>query len=589
MKSFFKYLLASFLGVVAAMVIVFFIFVGIIGVMIASTDKPTEVKPQTLLHLELDDPIVDRSSKDPFDSFDFMTMGLRQKLGLNDILNNIEKAKNDDNIEGIFLEISMPASGLSTLGEIREALEDFRESGKFIVASSDVYTQPAYYLASVADEVFLTPTGAISFQGLRSEIMFFKGTLDKLGVDPQVIRHGDYKSAAEPFVQEEMSPENRGQIMTYLSSIWDHILESISDSRGIDVSTLDAYASDLTIRNDRKALEHGFVDGLKYRHEIIEKLKELTGIEEDEDLRTVKHSRYIDVPKKSEGRGVPDDKVAVVYAQGPIVMGEGGEEMIGPDRISRTLREARQDPDVKAIVLRVNSPGGSALASEVIWREVKEASKEKVVIASMGDVAASGGYYIVAGADRIVANPHTITGSIGVIGMLPNAEGFFKERLGITVDVAKTNEFADMGSIFRPLAPTEREFIKEQIGGIYEEFVSRVAEGRDMEIERVDEIGRGRVWSGEDARELGLIDDFGGLSKAIDIAVEEAEIEEYRVVSLPVQKDPLERLLEQFGGNVRQRIVRDELGDSYRYFEMLKESARSQGIQARLPFELRVY
>ncbi len=589
MKSFFKYLLASVVGVMVAMVIIFFIFMGIISVMIASTDRTTVIRPNTLLHLELDKTVYDRSSKDPFDSFDPFSMSLRSSLGLNEILENINKAKEDENIDGIFLEISIPSAGIATLGEIREALEDFRESGKFIIASSDLYSQPAYYLASIADKVYLTPSGGIAFQGLRTEIMFFKNALDRLGIDPQIVRHGEFKSAVEPFMQDRMSPENREQIMTYISSIWEHMLEKISESRGIDVTRLNAYASGLTIRNDQRALEYGFVDGLKYRHEVINELKELTGIEEDEDLKTVSLPKYANVPGKREFKRFPSDKVAVVYAQGTINVGEGGQQMIGSDKISRALREARLDKNVKAIVFRVNSGGGSALASEVIWREVKEAAKEKVVIASMGDLAASGGYYIVAAADKIVAHPQTLTGSIGVFGMLPNTGQFFEEKLGITFDVAKTNEHADLGSIFRPMTPTEREFIRDGIEDIYRLFVERVSEGRGMEESMVNEIAQGRGWSGANALEIGLIDEFGGMERAIEIAIEDAGLEEYRIVSLPVLKDPFERIMDQFTSGIRERIIRKELGESFRYYDMLQQVMQMEGVQARLPFEITVY
>ncbi len=588
MKSFLKFLLASVLGVLIGFVFIFFIFMGIIGVMISSADKAVEVRSNTVLHMKLDQPIVDRASKNPFDGFDYINMQPVSRLGLYDILENIEKAKKDENIDGIFIEISIPQAGISTLGEIRDALEDFRESGKFILAYADNYSQSAYYLASVADHVYLTPTGLIQWTGLRSEIMFFKGTLEKLGLEPQIIRHGEFKSAVEPFMYESMSEENREQVMTYLSSIWDVITGGVSRTRDISVDRLDEIAEGLLVRSAESALEHGLVDGLMYRDQILSKLKEMTGLEEDEDIRSVNIAQYTRVPKQREGRGLPREKLAIVFAEGAIGPGEGSDLTIGSVRISRALRQARRDTTVKAIVFRVNSPGGSALDSEVIWREVELAANEKPVIVSMGDLAASGGYYIAAPATRIVANPHTITGSIGVFGLLLDASEFLNDKLGITVDVAKTNRFADLGSMYRPLTPAEREILQEGVEDVYRTFTQRVADGRDMDADRVDELGQGRVWSGYDAKELGLVDEYGGLARAIEIAVEEGDLEHYRVLSLPVQRDPLEELLRSLSGGVRMRLAGNH-GSLYRHYETLQRAFEYQGVQARMPFEIMVY
>ncbi|TVR74299.1 MAG: signal peptide peptidase SppA [Marinilabiliales bacterium] len=589
MKSFFKFLLASVLGVFIALMFIFFIFLGIIGVMISSADKPVEVSSNTVLHMKLDQPVVDRASKNPFDGFDYLNMRPVSRTGLYDILENIEKAKNDDNIEGIFIEISFPQAGISTLGEIRDALEDFRESGKFILAYADYYTQAAYYLASVADHVYMTPTGQVMWAGLRSEIMFFKGALEKLGIEPQIIRHGEFKSAVEPFMYDRMSDENREQVNTYLSSIWNVILEGVSRTREIPVARLDEIADRALVRSSETALEHGLVDELLYRDQVLSRLRELAGLEEDDDIKSVSIAQYTRVPKKREGRGLPREKLAIVFAEGAIGPGEGSELSIGSVRISRALREARKDTTVKAIVFRVNSPGGSALDSEVIWREVELAANEKPVIVSMGDLAASGGYYIAAPATKIVANPHTITGSIGVFGMLPDASGFLNDKLGITVDVAKTNEFADMGSLYRPLTPGEREILQQGVEEVYRVFTQRVAEGRGIDAGRVDEIGQGRVWSGYDARELGLVDEFGGLTRAVEIAVEEAGLEYYRVLSLPTQKDPFEELLKNLGGSVMMRLAGDLPGSMSRHMETLRTALEQQGIQARMPFDMVVY
>jgi protease IV len=589
MKSFFKFLLASVLGVLIGFTLIFFIAFGIIGLMIASADRVVEVEPNTIFHMKLDKPIVDRASRSPFEGFDFYSMRPARQLGLNDILKNIEKAKNDDNIDGIFLEIIMPQAGISTLGEIRAALAEFRESGKFIVASSDTYTQTAYYLASVADQVYLTPTGLLLWTGLRSEVMFFKGALDKLGLEPEVLRHGEYKSAVEPFIQEEMSDESREQVTTYLGSIWQVMLDEVSASRNMSAERLDQIAEGLLVRSDELALELGLVDELVYRDDVIRILKEHTGVEEEDDLKVVDIVRYTRVPEERESRRPPREKLAVVYAQGTINVGEGGAQAIGSDRISRALREARRDTMVKAIVFRVNSPGGSALASEVIWREVELASKEKPVVVSMGDVAASGGYYVAAPATKIVASPQTITGSIGVFGMMLDASEFFNDKLGITVDVVKTNEFADIGSIYRPLTPAEREILQKGVEDVYQTFTKRVADGREMEVSRVDEIGQGRVWSGADAMDLGLVDEFGGLTRAIEIAAEEAGIDFYRLVSLPRIPDPFEELMRAFSFDVRKRIFGKGLQETNRHYEAIRFVLENQGMQTRMPFDIQVY
>jgi protease IV len=589
MGSFFKFLLASILGVLIGMVLVFFVFMGIIGVMISSSDKVADVKPNSVFHMKLDQPIVDRSSKNPFDNFDLISMRPTSNLGLNDILDNIKKAKTDDNIRGIFIEISIPQSGVATLGEIREALLDFRETGKFVIAYAGSYSQAAYYLASVADQVYLTPTGLVQWTGLRSETMFYKGALEKLGLEPQIIRHGKFKSAVEPFMYDSMSDESREQVMSYLGSIWNVILESISETRNIPVNRLEEIASGLLVRSAETAVEYGLVDELIYRDQVIARLKELTDLDDDEDIRSVNISQYTTVPMKREGRGLPREKLAIVYAEGAIGMGEGSDLAIGSDRISRAMREARRDTTIKAIVFRINSPGGSALASEIIWREVELAAQEKPVIVSMGNVAASGGYYIAAPATKILASPQTITGSIGVFGLLLDASEFMNDKLGITVDVVKTNRFADIGSISRPLHPAEREILQEGVEDIYEVFTKRVADGRDMDIYRVDEIGQGRVWSGYNARELGLVDEFGGLTRAVEIAVEDAGLETYRIVNLPRQPDPFEELLKSFTGNVRMRLMGNDLAAASKLFETIRFAVENRGVQARMPFDIEVY
>ncbi len=449
MKSFLKYTLATIVGIFLSTMLFFFFLILIISA--SSSDKPVEVKDNSILYMKLSDKIVDRTVDNPFD---FLPTGLPmvREMGLNDILDCIKKAKIDDNISGIYLDVISLAAGYGSTEEIRNALLDFKESGKFILAFSDTYTQKAYYLASVADSLYLNPSGDLLLLGLGTEIMFYKGALDKLGIEAQVIRRGEYKSFGEPFTNDHMSPENRTQTLQWIGSLWDHMLEGIAEQRGIDAETLNQYADQFTIRSADLALEHNMVDGLKFKDEIIDELKKLTGTNPKKDLSSITIKKYKKVHVKKDSKGYTKDKVAVIYAHGDVLLGNTGEGTISSERISRAIRKARRDSTVKAIVLRVNSGGGGALASEVIYREALLASQAKPLVASIGDVAASGGYFILAPADTVLASPNSITGSIGVFAMIPNAQSFFNNKLGINIDVAKTNPHADLGTPFRPLS-----------------------------------------------------------------------------------------------------------------------------------------
>jgi len=591
MKQFFKFMFASMLGFFLTLVIVFFIFAGIFASLatFAKTDK-VKVDKNSVLHLKLDGEIVDRGGRSPLEDFDFMSIRPSKTKGLNEILENIRKAGKDENISGIFLDLSYMQAGFATIQEIRDALIEFKESGKFIVAYGEYYMQNAYYLGSVADDLYLNPEGAIDFRGINSELVFLKNMLDKVGIDPQVIRYGEYKSAVEPFIQEQMSEENREQILAYVGSIWNNILKDISDSRYLKVNHLNEVADNLLTRDAEKALENGMIDGIMYYDEVKDDIRNRLGLEnDDDDINFVTHSRYKNAPKPEVMRTKSTkNKIAVVYGMGGIVGGDGGETMIASDRISRAIREARLDESVKAIVFRINSGGGSALASDVILREIKLAAEEKPVVATMGDVAASGGYYIACAADYIYANQNTITGSIGVFGIIPNMQELFNEKLGITFDNVKTNEFSDFVSFNRPLTVAEEQIIQESINDVYYTFIEHVAEGRGLPVEAVDEIGGGRVWSGVDAKRIGLIDDFGGLNLAIEKAIELAEVEEYKIVEYPKRKDFFTQLMEEFGG-IQDRWIKNRLGDKYKYIEIVKEAENMKGIQARLPYEIILY
>lgn len=588
MKDFFKFMLASMLGFLLMSVIVFFLFVGMIASLASFMDKETvKVAKNTVLYIDFDAGIRDRSSNDPFSEFDPVTFTPKASLGLNDIITNLEKATTDPNIDGIFMQLSGIQTGLANVEEIRNALLRFKESGKFIIAYGETYTQSAYYLSTVADKIYLNPEGMIDFRGISAELMFFKGMLEKLDADMQIIRHGKYKSAVEPFMDEKMSPENREQIETIINGAWNTLLEGISTTRNIRKNELNRIADDLLLRNAKDALAYRFVDGLRYYDEILDELRILAGIDDDDDINTLSLSKYFNAPDPALDKVDRHNRVAVVYAVGEIISGEGSDDIIGSDRIAKAIRTARNDDKVKAIVMRVNSPGGSALASDVILREVKLAAAEKPFIVSMGNVAASGGYYISAAAHSIFAEPTTITGSIGVLGMIPNLENTMKNKLGITYDYATTNRNSSFITAFRPLTSEQREILKGYIEDVYQTFVLHVMEGRGMTFEEVDNIAQGRVWIGTDARNIGLVDEIGGLNDAIHAAVDLAELDTWSIREYPVQKDFFQEILDQIlgHGSVEAKI-REELGANYRLYQYLRYWQNASGVQARLPFDI---
>jgi protease-4 len=583
MKSFLKYTLATIVGIIISTIILF-LFLSII-IAASSQEKPVEVKENTILVMKLNEHIVERTIDNPFNYFPATgPFTLAREMGLNDILDNINKAKLDDNIAGIYMELTAIPAGIGTIEEIRNALIDYKESGKFIICYSDVYTQKAYYLASVADSVFLNPAGQLILMGMGAQVMFYKEALDKLGLEVQIIRHGTYKSAVEPFMLNEMSDENREQTMAWVETIWEHTLKGISEQRDIPVSKLNELADKMTIRNAQLAVDNGLIDGIMYKDKVIDLLKGLTNTEEKKNLRSITLRKYTKVAKIRGQKGWTKDKVAVIYAHGTIRLGNLGEGYISSERISKTIRQARRDSTIKAIVLRVNSGGGGSLPSEVIRREIELASKVKPVVASFGDVAASGGYYIAAQVDTILCNPNTITGSIGVWAMIPHAGKFLNKKLGINVDVAKTNPHADMGSPFRPLTEDEKEVIRFGVEEVYDDFLKFVGDGRNMTREEVDAIGQGRIWSGVNALENGLVDLFGGKVQSVEIAAKMAGLEKYRIVELPKLEDPLEQLFRELTENAKMKSLRKELGEQFNYFKQLHDIKDMSGIQARLPF-----
>jgi protease-4 len=587
MKEFFKYMFASMLGFIIVLVIAFFLLVGFVMSMVSFAEKETvKVNDKTVLQLKLDKMIYDRAPKNPWMIFNPASFDSDQNLGLDQLLKSIKKAKSDDKIKGILLDLSFIPTGISTIEEIRNALLDFRNSGKFIISYGKEYSQSAYYLASVSDKVYLLPGGMIEFKGLSAQSMFLKGTLDKLDIDIQVIRHGKFKSAAEPFMYDKLSEYNREQIQALLDDIWNNILTSISEGRNVPVDVLKSAADNLDALDADKALSLKMVDGLFYRDQLLDEMRQRLSIAENGKINFLSADKYSDVPDKK--KDVSINRIAVIYAIGSIGSGKGDDLTIGSDKMSETIREAAKNEKVKAIVLRVNSPGGDAFASEVIRREVELATLRKPVVVSMGDLAASGGYWISCSADTIIADPTTLTGSIGVFGLFPNFENFFKNKLGITFDYVKTNENAEFPTAARPLTGYQKMIFEREIDGIYKDFLKLVAEGRHMSTAQVDSIGQGRIWSAVAAKRLGLVDQLGGLDRAVEIAAEMAHLKDYSISSLPVQKDPWQQILESFTGEVRTGFVRNELGDYYKYFNYLKELSGMKGIQARMPYELTI-
>ena len=586
MKNFLSSLLATIIGILIMTIVVVLIFIGIVA---ASTSQEVpEVKENSVLVAKLNAPIVDRADDNPFSRFMTMNPMADSPMGLNQILKDLKKAKSDENIRGIILQLSAVQAGMATVEEIREGLLDFKKSGKFIYAYADMMTQRTYYLATAADSIFMTPEGMLLFTGLSAEVTFYKKAMEKLGIEMQVIRHGSYKSANEPFMREDLSEENREQIEAYVGAIWDKMVQGISEARDIPVEKLNQYADDIISFETEQLVETGMIDDLIYFDELIDMVKENLDIEEEDDIPSIRLTSYKDVPA-SEKKEYSRDKIAVIYGMGAVIDGNAGEGYIGSERIAKAIRKARRDNSVKAIVFRVNSGGGSMIASDVIHREVKLAAEAKPLVASMGNVAASGGYYIVAPADTILASPNTITGSIGVYSRIPNMQELMNEKLGITTDVVKTNRHSDMVTIFNPLDPEVKLIIQKSVDEAYDTFLGVVSDGRSMTKDQVDGIGGGRVWAGTDALENGLIDLFGGLEKSIEVAAEMAGLENYRVQSLPRLEDPFTLLMKELTGDAKLRILQNELGEQYRHYRNIQELKEMQGIQARMPFYLEIH
>ncbi|MEG2276378.1 MAG: signal peptide peptidase SppA [Odoribacter sp.] len=596
MRSFLKYTLATIVGILIVNVFLFFLFIGFVGVLATFSEKTVNVKDNSILTIQLKGEILDRTSDNPLDNIDFFSLSPKKNLGLNKILLSIQQAANDTRIVGIYLDLTEIEGNFGALAfteEIRDALLKFKESGKFIYSYSNLgYSQKSYYLASVADKIYVNPETPLLLTGMSSSISFYKETLAKLGIQPEVVKVGKFKSAVEPFIANEMSDANREQVKKYLDSSWGTIVKGISECRNIPVDSINAITNRFDFYTASQLKDDGFFDGTLYEDQMLSILKEKSGRTGDQQLNLILLTDYQNVLPIEYNNGLSKDKIAVIYAQGEIGM-EQSANTIGPE-LAKTIRKVREDQQVKAIVLRVNSPGGSALTSDIIWRETQLAAKAKPLIASMGNVAASGGYYISCAADTIVAEPTTLTGSIGIFGMFFSGEKLLKDKIGITTDVVKTNEHSDFGGSYplpipissRPLTTYERNVMQKYVNQGYETFLSRVMEGRGISHDSLDAIAQGRVWTGEDALRIGLVDVLGGLEDALKIAATKAGIETYTVVAYPIAKNPIEELLTELTGTLKVRMMKEELGPLYNTWNQLKISIGNQGLIARIPYDI---
>lgn len=587
--SFGKAFLSSCLGALTAMIAFFFLTIIFFSALVSglSEDKQVQVSDNSVLHLELDAQVNELEVDNPLAGLPVPGGDVR-KVGLLHLKQAIEHAKDDDKIKGIYLDVSQPMAGFSSIEEIRASLADFRESGKWVVAYNETMSEGAYYLSSVADEVYLNPQGEIEFNGLTASIGFYKKLFDKWQVKPQIFRVGEFKSAVEPFVLEKMSDENRLQLDAMANSIYDHLLAGIAESRNIDKKRLEEISDQMLVRNAESAVELGLVDSLVYRDEFRAVLKNKLGLDEDDDINFVKYSKYRKSYSTYKRSG---NEIAVIVAQGTIMPGDGNQQdqVIGGDRFVEELRKARQDDDIKAIVLRVNSPGGEFRASDMIWREMTLAREVKPVIASMSDYAASGGYYIAMAADTIVAQPTTITGSIGIFGIIFDLSSFLGNEIGITFDEVRTGEYGDTYTVTRPLSVAEKKYIQTSLDEYYDTFTSKAADGRDMPHEELRKVASGRVWTGQQALERNLVDVLGGFDDAVKIAAEKAGIaDDYKVRFYPTPKNFFEEFIASLEENAQADGMKEQMGDMYYRYQNARKVLQYQGAQARMPFELTI-
>ena len=586
MKQFLKFTLATLVGIILASLLGVLILFGIVGAVAGSSEKVTTLKPNSVYELDLAGTLIDRSKDDQLSAAFAEAMGQHSEttIGLDDILANIEKAKADENIVGIYLKGGSLNGGIASIKEIRNALIDFKKSGKFVVAYADNYSQRMYYLVSVANKILLNPQGMLELKGLSAQTMFLKNTLDKLGIEMQIVKVGTFKSAVEPLVNTKMSDANRLQVNVFMNSIWKTLITEVSDSRKIPVDSLNKFADEmLMFQPTEKSIQYKLVDKLVYIESVDSILKKsIKKLPKDEDITFVTNG---EMKKLADTKKYDKNKVAVIYAIGDITDSEG--EGIVASKMVKTIDDVAKDSAVKAVVFRVSSPGGSAYASEQIWHALSLLKAKKPLIVSMGDYAASGGYYISCMADKVVAQPNTITGSIGIFGVIPNIAGL-NEKIGLTYDGVKTNKMSDAISINRPFTPEERDLMQNFVNRGYELFVKRCAEGRKMTIDQIKFIAEGRVWTGEDALRIGLVDKLGGLNDAIKLAVAKAKLKTYNLKEYPEKEDFTAKLMKSLGKDIETRVMKAQLGEQYLLFQKVRDVSKINGIQARMSYDLNI-
>lgn len=588
-KKFWRIVFGTMVGFFLSCLIVSILSTLMFVAMIASmgSSNTVAIKDNTILKLDLQKPIQEQAVDNPFDMFgDEFSQYYQSGIGLDDILTCIKAAAKDSKIKGIYINTESVSASPATLKEIHDALVEFKESGKFIYAYADNYTQGAYYLASVADNVTMSATGLLQFRGMALQVMFYKGLIDKLDVDMQIIRHGKFKSAVEPYMMDKMSEANREQMTLLANTIWNTMVDDIAAERKLNKETLNQIADNMFFGTATKAVENKLIDKTCYKDEVAQDLKKLVGLAEDKDLNITGLSEYRKAVKAETNSAI--DEIAVVYAVGQITGGKSGNDIMGSETMVKLIKDAYTSENVKAIVLRVNSPGGDGTASDIIWNEIEQAKKAgKVVVTSMGDYAASGGYYISCNSNYIIAQPNTLTGSIGVFGMVPSFQRALKNKLGVTIDGVTTNKHSDAGGALRPLNAEELEVYQNFIDEFYGIFTQRVADGRGMEQSAVDEIGQGRVWAGADALKIGLVDALGNMDDAIAKAAELAKLDNYKVTYYPKKKDFWTTLMEKTSGdNNIQAVIRQELGDQYYIYQGLQQLKNAEGVQALMPMQI---
>jgi len=583
MRQFFKYVLATLVGLVLFGVVSLVVLLGITAAAVSS-DKSVTVAQDSVLEIRLDRPVAERSIDERLP-----VLGGDVSLGLENIRASIKRAKTDDDIKGIFLNVELVQAGRASLEEIRDALLDFKKSGKFIVSYADAQSEGSYYLASVADKIYLNPLGTLEFNGISSETMYYKNLFEKAGIDAQIFRVGSFKSAVEPFFRDSMSDSARLQTTSFLTSLNDFMLARVAASRQIAPARLKVINDSTLVHNAADAKRFGLVTDLGYYDQALDYMKSKVGVAKDKKLSLIGLGEYESAGDDEDG-STSGNRIAVIYADGDIVTGKGGNSSVGSTRFAEAIRQARLDDKVKAVVLRVNSPGGSSLASDIIYREVALTKEVKPIICSMADIAASGGYMIAMACDTIVAQPTTITGSIGVFGVLPNIQPLLRDKLGITTDRVTTGKFSDFPTITRPLSAFEKQQFQNEVNRIYADFTTKAALGRHMPVERLRHFASGRVWSGTEAKERGLVDVLGSFDDALRIAARRAKLktDDYRIQHLPRQKGMLESLFSTFGEEARLRMVQKEMGPLYPLYQQYRTLSTMQGVQARMPFEMSI-